>query len=94
MFKGRSITLRHLLIDEIKHIGLQFKSDKVVLALVEKLPGISWNAEYGMYHIPNNKTNLGILFSTFRGEVWINGNYFFENSTGLNTRKAQEHFMV
>jgi integrase/recombinase XerD len=38
MFKGRSITLRHLLIDDRKHIGLQFKSDKVVQALVEKLP--------------------------------------------------------
>lgn len=87
MFKGRSITLRHLLIDDRKHIGLQFKSDKVVQALVEKLPGVSWNEEYGIYHIPNNKSNLGILFSTFRGEVWINGNYFFENNAGLNEER-------
>jgi len=87
MFKGRSITIRHLLIDGEKHIGLQFKSDKVVQALVEKLPGVSWNEEYGMYHIQNNKTNIGILFNTFRGEVWINGNYFFENHTGLNPEK-------
>ncbi len=87
MFKGRSITLKHLLIDGQKHIGLQFKSDMVVQALVEKLPGVSWNEEYGMYHIQNNKTNLGILFNTFRGEVWINGNYFFENKAGLNPEK-------
>ena len=87
MFKGRSITLRHLLIDDSKHIGLQFRSDKVVQALVEKLPGVNWNGEHGMYHIPNNKSNLGILFSTFRGEVWINGNYFFENNVGLNTER-------
>ncbi|PIB31282.1 site-specific tyrosine recombinase/integron integrase [Maribacter sp. 4G9] len=87
MFKGRSITLRHLLIDGRKHIGLQFKSDKVVQALVEKLPGVSWNKEYGMFHIQNNKNNIGVLFNTFRGEVWINGNYFFENSIGLNQEK-------
>ncbi len=87
MFKGRSITLRHLLINNVKHIGLQFKSDKVIQALVEKLPHICWSQEYGTYHILNNKTNLSTLFSTFRGEVWINGNYFFENSHGLNPDK-------
>ncbi|MDO6821357.1 site-specific tyrosine recombinase/integron integrase [Zobellia sp. 1_MG-2023] len=84
MFKGRSITLRHLLINNRKHIGLQFKSDKVIQALADRLPGISWHDEYGMYHIKNNRANLAILFKTFRGEVWINGNYFFENKTGLN----------
>jgi len=89
MFKGRSITLKHLLIDGRKHIGLQFKSDKVVQALVERLPDIAWQEDYGMYHILNSKTNLGILFKTFRGEVWVNGNYFFENKAGLNTEKPK-----
>ncbi|UWX56253.1 site-specific integrase [Maribacter litopenaei] len=103
MFKGRNITLRHLLIGGKKHIGLQFKSDKVVQALVEKLPEVYWNDEFGMYHIPNNKRNLGIIFNTFRGEVWVNGNYFFENGQELNedrpknvswyrTRKLQKDF--
>ncbi|MDO1514590.1 tyrosine-type recombinase/integrase [Maribacter confluentis] len=87
MFKGRSITLKHLMIDNVKHIGLIFKSDKVVQALVEKLPNICWSEEYGMYHIRNNRTNLRTIFSTFRGEVWINGNYFFENNSGLNPEK-------
>ncbi len=77
MFKGRSITLKHLLIDGKKHIGLQFKSDKVVQALVEKLPQVGWNDEFGMSHIPNTKENLDFIFNTFRGEAWINGNYFF-----------------
>lgn len=87
MFKGRSVTLKHLLINNVKHIGLQFKSDKIIQALVEKLPHICWSEEYGMYFILNNKTNISTLFSTFRGEVWINGNYFFENSHGLNPDK-------
>ncbi|MEM9143849.1 MAG: hypothetical protein AAGA86_12750 [Bacteroidota bacterium] len=89
MFKGRSITLKHLLIDGNKHIGLQFKSDKVVQALVEKLPKVKWSEEFAMYHIENNKTNLGVIFNKFRGEAWINGNYFFESKSELNTEKPK-----
>ncbi len=89
MFKGRSITLKHLLIDGNKHIGLQFKSDKVVQALVEKLPRVKWLEDFAMYHIENNKTNLGIIFNNFRGEVWINGNYFFESNGELNAEKPK-----
>ncbi|WP_425235411.1 site-specific tyrosine recombinase/integron integrase [Ulvibacterium sp.] len=89
MFKGRSITLKHLLISNRKHIGLQFKSDRVVQALVEKLPHVSWSDEFGMYHVENNKTNLGIIFNTFRGEVWINGNYFFESKNELNADRPK-----
>lgn len=81
--------MKHLLIDGKKQIGLQFKSDKVVQALVEKLPQVGWNEEFGMYHIENNKTNLGILFNTFRGEAWINGNYFFDSKDGLNPEKPK-----
>ncbi|NJB72889.1 site-specific recombinase XerD [Saonia flava] len=85
MFKGRSITLKHLLINGKRHIGLQYKSDKVIQALVDTLPQIVWNGEYSMYHIENSRANLGILFDTFRGEVWINGNYFFDSKDHLNT---------
>lgn len=89
MFKGRSVTLRQLLIDDCRQIGLQFKSDKVVQALVEKLPHVIWNDNFGMYHVQNNKTNLGAIFNTFRGEVWVNGNYFFESKTSLNQNKPK-----
>ena len=85
MFRGRSITLKHVLIDGQKHIGLQFKFDKVTQALVEKLPNISWSDWFGMYHLANTKDNLSVIFNTFRGEVWINGNYFFVLHNELNT---------
>jgi len=84
MFKGRSITLKHLLIVGEKNIGLQFRSDKVTLALVQKLPHVRWSEEFGMYHLPNTKVNLSSIFDTFRGEVWVNGNYFFDSDTELN----------
>lgn len=89
MFKGRSVTLKHLLIEGQKHIGLQFKSDIVTQALIEKLPNVSWSNEFGMYHISNTKANLGIIFNTFRGEVWINGNYFFESDSELNADRPK-----
>lgn len=84
MFNGRSITLKHLLIDDEKQIGLQFKSDKVVQALVEQLPTVLWSDRFGMYYLPNTKANLNTIFDIFRGEVWINGNYFFDSSSVLN----------
>jgi len=85
MFKGRSITLKHIMIDGQKHIGLHFKSDKVIQALVERLPNICWSGQLGMYHLTNTKANLNMIFNTFRGEVWINGNYFFDSSKSRNT---------
>lgn len=77
MYKGKSITLKHLLIDGTKYIGLQFATDKVLQALVDTLPDLEWSDQFGMYFIPNNKRNLDLVFNTFRGEAWINGNYFF-----------------
>lgn len=85
MSKGRSITLKHLFIDGQKHIGLQFIYDKVIQALVEKLPGVCWSDQFSMYHLANSKANLDIIFNTFKGEVWINGNYFFDLKSELNT---------
>ena len=87
MFKGRNITLKHLLIGGERQIGLQFKSDKVIQALLGRMPGVSWSDEFGMYYVVNNKASLGKIFDTFRGEVWINGNYFFDSENELNTEK-------
>lgn len=77
MDSNYSITLKHLLIDNLKCIGFQFNTNKVVQALVDSLPNVCWSKEFGMYYIPNNKTNLELIFKTFRGVAWVNGNYFF-----------------
>ncbi|BAO76459.1 site-specific tyrosine recombinase/integron integrase [Winogradskyella sp. PG-2] len=75
---NKSITLKHLLINQNKCIGIQFNSDKVLQALTEGLPNISWSGEFGMYYLPNLKTNLDLIFKTFHGVAWVNGNYFFQ----------------
>ncbi|GMN08634.1 site-specific integrase [Croceitalea sp. MTPC5] len=77
MHKGRSITLKHLLIENQRKIGLQFSSDKVIQGLVDSIPGMKWSVEFNMHYLPNTKPNLEHIFKVFKGEVWINGNYFF-----------------
>ncbi len=73
----KSITLKHLLIDQKKCIGLQFSTNKVIQALVDTLPNVDWSQEFGMFYVPNNKVNLELIFKTFNGVAWVNGNFFF-----------------
>lgn len=87
----RHITLKHLLIDNKKHIGLKFQSDKVLNSLIKELNLIQWNEEFGMYTLPNNKTNLDAVFNLFRGVAWINTNYFFKKT---NSKSLNEEFDI
>lgn len=75
----KSITLKHLLIEERKCIGIQFHPDKVVQALLKELPDIKWTREYNCAYIPNTKNNLRLIFNKFRGVAWVNCNYFLTN---------------
>lgn len=75
----RSITLKHLLIDNKKCIGLQYHADRITQALVNELPGLQWSDQFNMHYIPNNESNLTYLFKKLKGLVWVNGNYFFRD---------------
>ena len=87
----RHITLKHLLIDNKKFIGLRFRSDKVLNSLIKELREVQWNEEFVMYCIPNHKENLDAIFNLFRGVAWINTNYFFQKS---NSKALNEEFDV
>ncbi|MBA6153853.1 site-specific tyrosine recombinase/integron integrase [Gelidibacter maritimus] len=78
MEKGRSVTLKHLLIKEKRYIGLQFNTDKVIHALVKQLPEVKWSNTYNMAYIVNNKNNLNKIFQIFNGVAWVNCNHFFD----------------
>ncbi|HIA35942.1 MAG TPA: recombinase [Flavobacteriales bacterium] len=79
MNQKKSITLKHLLINFKKQIGMQFYTDRITVALIKELPGIQWNDQYSMYYLPNTKHNLDAIFKKFRGIVWINCSHFFIN---------------
>ncbi len=75
----KNITLKHLLINDIKMIGLLFYPDKVIQALIKELPNPKWHAKLNMVYIRNTKENLDLIFEKFKGVAWINTSYFFKN---------------
>ncbi|WP_282076127.1 site-specific tyrosine recombinase/integron integrase [Maribacter aquivivus] len=75
----KSITLYHLMIKDQKMIGIKFSPDKLIQNLIKGLPNPKWSQQYNMAYILNTKENLGILFTTFKGIVWINYNKFYPN---------------
>ncbi|WP_243834424.1 site-specific tyrosine recombinase/integron integrase [Maribacter caenipelagi] len=75
----RSITLFHLMIKDQKMIGIKFSPDKLIQNLIKGLPDPKWSKQYNMAYIPNTKENMGILFNTFKGIIWINYNKFYSN---------------
>jgi site-specific recombinase XerD len=84
MERKRSITLKHLLINDKKCIGIQFYTDKVIQALLKEIPGIKWSNEFNMAYLPNSKSHLDKIFQIFRGVVWVNCNFFYEKNLSQN----------
>lgn len=85
MEKGRSVTLKHLLIGQKRCIGMQFYTDKVIHALIKELQGIKWSNEFNMAYLPNTKLDLNNIFEVFRGVVWINCGLFFGKDLTKNS---------
>ena len=75
----KQITLKHLMIDGQKCIGLQFSPDKVIQAMVKGLDNPRWSKKYSMVFILNTPDNISIVFKKFKGIAWINGNHFFQD---------------
>ncbi len=73
------ITLRNLLVDGNKCIGLQFFPSKRIQVFVKTLNNPRWSKAYEMVFVLNTPANLEQIFSTFKGEAWINCRYFFKN---------------
>ena len=86
----RRITLKHLLINEQRQIGLQFYPDHVMQKLVKTLPNLAWSKEFGMVYLPNNKPNLTHIFNTFKGIAWIDCGRFF----GMKPRNNNPAFTI
>lgn len=90
----KNITLKHLLIDGQRCIGLKFYPDKVIHALVKQLPSPKWSDEFSMTYLPNNPVCLSAIMRTFRGVAWLNGQHFFDNALRpLNEKSPDiEHY--
>lgn len=77
----KNITLKHLLIDGKKCVGLKFYPDKVIQALIKTLPEPKWSNEFSMVYLPNSHENIDIIMKTFKGVAWLNGQYFYAKTS-------------
>jgi site-specific recombinase XerD len=73
------ITLRHLLVDRSRCIGIQFFPHPGIQSIVDTLEGVKWSAEYGMSFVPNKRALFQGMISKFKGIAWMNCRYFFRN---------------
>jgi integrase/recombinase XerD len=73
------LTLRHLMINGAKCIGIQFYPSKIINALIKTLDSPKWSREHDMVYISNTPPNVYAIFSTFKGTAWINCRYFYRN---------------
>lgn len=73
------LTLRHIVVDSRKAIGMQFYPNKVIHALVKTLDMPRWSKQDQMVFIVNTEQNLNAIFKTFRGVAYVNGKYFFRS---------------
>ena len=75
----KQITLKHLLINTEKKIGIQFYPDKVIQALIKSLPDVKWSSEFQMVFLPNTQKHFHTILKTFKGVAWVNMKYFARN---------------
>jgi len=93
MAPSKHITIKHLLIEGKKNIGLKYYPDKMIEHVVESLPGVCWSEEFKMPYISNTNSNLEILYSAFKGIAWINGGHFFYKGSKLNNEPLKiDHY--
>ena len=63
----KRITLRHLLIENEKRIGLEFKPDKTIQHIIKGFDNIKWDKQLQLAHLPNTPENVNDIFSVFKG---------------------------
>jgi len=76
------ITLKHLLINETRYIGLKYYPHLAIDAIVKSLPKVDWSDDFSMHFVLNTKDNLNKIFNLLKGVAWINCTHFFQNKAG------------
>lgn len=75
--KKKAITLKHLLIDGQKCIGLKYYPDRIIDALLKEFSDLRWSQEFGMSYLINHPKNVQLIFQKFKGICWVDCRNFF-----------------
>lgn len=85
------ITLRNLMIEGRRCIGLQYYTCTGIDILVSTLPDLRYSAEYRMNYILNTQANCKLIMERFKGVAYINYKFFFKNKP-INTHGEDENY--
>ena len=92
--KTKYVTLKHLLIENQKKIGIQFYPNKLIQTVVKGLPKPKWSKEYNMAYVENTPNNLNLILKDFKGVAWVNCSNFFpkQAQTKQNEVASVDHY--
>lgn len=80
------ITLKHLLIDKKKQIGLKFEYNETLAQILKGNQDFVWSNYYNMFYCKNSRKNIDWIYQIFKGIAWINSQSFFQKKyKGRNT---------
>jgi integrase/recombinase XerD len=88
---SRHITLRHLVFESKRYIGIEYKADPTILQLLSGFKDLKWDEQSRLSYIENHPANFGKIFQLFKGVAWINCKYF-STSKPINTRVPEPNF--
>ena len=83
---NKNITLKHLLIDDEKKIGLQFYPNLVIQNILGTIKELKYSKAFGMYYLPNTGYFVQQIFTLFKGVAWVNGQYFFNRTRNTENK--------
>jgi integrase/recombinase XerD len=92
--KLKPISLRHLLINGKKQIGIHFYPDKIIQNFIKTLPNVKWSNKFSMAFIENTQQNLTLIYKTFKGIAWVDGKYFYLNKPLNNPVREKLQFSL
>jgi integrase/recombinase XerD len=87
------VTLRNVMVDGVKSIGLGFYRNPAVDIVVNALDGVAYSDEYRMPVVVNNTTNLDAIIKGLKGVAWVDYKYFYKNKP-IHTYGGGEDFAV
>jgi len=85
-----TITIRHLIVNNKRMIGLEYNNNPTIQALVDTFD-VGWDEKLSMNYVENNNANLNKIYSIFKGVAWVNGKYFFKDKP-INTKIDEPNY--
>lgn len=75
-----TVSIRHLIVDGRKCIGILHRNDPSLEIITKALPGYGWCTKNALAYVPNTRDHLNHIFKRFKGTAWVNTGHFFKNT--------------